>query len=111
MQMEQAQRREEDYIAVGASGDLKEEQMMVCVVKNQPVLIIRNHHNLYAISGVCSHAYSELIDGELEGDKIYCSLHFACFDIRTGMPLEGPANKPLRTFEVKEDEGKIWVRE
>ncbi len=108
--MGRSQQIKEEFVAVSASDDVKEGQLVASVVNNQPVVIIRSNQNLYAVSGVCSHAYSELADGELEGERLYCSLHFACFDIRTGVPLEGPTDRPLRTFEVKESDGIIWVR-
>ncbi|PSR32696.1 MAG: Rieske (2Fe-2S) protein [Sulfobacillus benefaciens] len=100
----------EEFVAVADSQSLSEGGFISCLVRKEPVLITRVKEKLYAVSGVCSHAYSELSDGELEGERLYCSLHFACFDVRTGQVLEGPTDKPLKTFEVVESEGRIWIR-
>ena len=99
-----------DFVPVAKSQTIDANQFKKCVVNNEPILIIRTHDALYAVSDICTHAYSELSDGELEGERLYCSLHYACFDIRTGKVLEGPTDQPLKTFEITEFDGQIWVR-
>lgn len=99
-----------EFIAVAEADSLLDDQALACMVDNQPVLVFRLGHEIYAVSGICTHAYSELAEGEWDGVRLYCSLHFACFDIRSGAVLEGPAEEPLKTFEVKEYQGKIWIK-
>ncbi len=57
----------------------------------------------YAISDVCSHAYSQLSEGEVYPDEgtVECPLHGAEFDIRTGKQLSFPAVTPVAKYELR----------
>lgn len=57
----------------------------------------------YAISDVCSHAYSRLSEGDVYADEgtVECPLHGAEFDIRTGNNLSLPAVTPVPSYEVR----------
>lgn len=98
------------YIYVCSSSELEEDDLMECEEDTKTIVVGRTEGEVYAIDGICSHEYSELIDGELEDGCIVCPLHFACFDIRDGSVLEGPATDPLQTYEVIETDGSIWVK-
>ena len=39
-----------------------------------------------------------------------CAWHGAAFDIRTGDAVQLPAVEPVRTFEVRVEDGRVWVR-
>jgi 3-phenylpropionate/trans-cinnamate dioxygenase ferredoxin subunit len=42
--------------------------------------------------------------------QITCPLHGACFDLRTGTALSGPAVAPLRRFEARIEGDRVEVR-
>ena len=48
--------------------------------------------------------------GEIEGNEIICPRHGARFCLRTGEALTPPAYEPVRTFETKIEDGRLWVR-
>ncbi|SFE80421.1 Rieske (2Fe-2S) protein [Alteribacillus iranensis] len=98
------------YHFVGYSTSIPDGEMQELTVGKEVVLIARIDGNLYAVDGICSHAYAELVDGELDEHCLYCPLHFACFDVRNGEVLEGPATEPLPVFDVTEENGEIWVK-
>lgn len=63
-----------------------------------------------ALDHSCSHAGGPIGDNRLrEGCLIECPWHNAVFDARTGEVRRGPARKPLRTYEVKIEDGVIFV--
>lgn len=97
------------YVYVGSSESIEEGEMVECAVGTETVVVSRVNGKVYAVEGICTHAYSELIDGELDGTCLTCPLHFACFDIRDGAVLEGPADTPLKTYEVTESNGSVWI--
>lgn len=99
----------DDYINIATSESIKEGEMVACEIGKETVLVSRVNGKVYAVDGICTHAYSELIDGELDGPCLTCPLHFACFDIRDGTVLEGPAEQPLRTYDVVESNGSVWI--
>ena len=46
----------------------------------------------------------------MEDCQIICPRHGAHFCLRTGEALTPPAYEPLRTFEVREENGRILVK-
>jgi len=64
----------------------------------------------FATTNVCTHDEAYLSDGELFGHVVECPLHGARFDVRTGKVLSLPAVYPLKTFEVRVEDGKVQVR-
>lgn len=64
----------------------------------------------FATTNVCTHDEAYLSDGELFGHVVECPLHGARFDVRTGKVLSLPAVYPLRTYEVRVEDGKVQVR-
>jgi len=66
----------------------------------------------YATSDTCTHEEWSLgEDSDLEGCEVTCPLHMARFDLRTGKPLCLPATTPLTTYEVRVEDGTIFVIE
>ncbi|WP_017549896.1 Rieske (2Fe-2S) protein [Salinicoccus carnicancri] len=110
MNSKNIQSETEEYTFVAASASLEDEDMIEVLVGKETLLIARTNGNVHAVDGICSHAYAELVDGELEDHCLYCPLHFAAFDIRDGSVLEGPADTPLSVYEVFEQDGSIWVK-
>jgi nitrite reductase/ring-hydroxylating ferredoxin subunit len=97
------------YVYVMDSDALQEDPVET-VVENHIIIVARVDGELYAVDGICSHAYAELIDGGLDGHCLTCPLHFACFDIRDGSVIEGPTDVPLKTYKAKEEDGGIWIQ-
>ncbi|TCP22674.1 3-phenylpropionate/trans-cinnamate dioxygenase ferredoxin subunit/anthranilate 1,2-dioxygenase ferredoxin subunit [Scopulibacillus darangshiensis] len=98
------------YTFVATSDSVEEGEMIEVTVGKETLVVARVHGSVHAVDGICSHAYSELVDGELEDHCLYCPLHFACFDIRDGSVVEGPADEPLSVYSVIELDGFIWVK-
>jgi nitrite reductase/ring-hydroxylating ferredoxin subunit len=42
-------------------------------------------------------------------DRVVCQLHLSQFDLRTGEVNNPPATEPLRLYNVKIEEGSIFV--
>jgi apoptosis-inducing factor 3 len=75
--------------------------MLAGQVDGEPVLLVRRGAVFYAIGGSCSHYSGTLADGLLVGDTVRCPLHHACFDLRTGEAVHGPAISALPCYDVK----------
>jgi NADPH-dependent 2,4-dienoyl-CoA reductase/sulfur reductase-like enzyme/nitrite reductase/ring-hydroxylating ferredoxin subunit len=88
-----------------ASSELK--NVLLGQANGESVLLVRRAGAVYAIGGKCSHYSSSMLEGRVEGDTIRCPWHHACFDLRTGEAIEGPAFNPLPCWEVQERDGRI----
>ena len=65
---------------------------------------------IFATGNICTHAMASMHDGIQEGEVIECPLHDGKFNIKTGAPLCPPVIDPLPTYEVKVENGKIFVK-
>ena len=76
---------------------------MRCVdVDGVQVLLVHAKDGIFhAVDNICTHAYAQLDEGRLRGNRVICPLHGASFDIRTGAVLGAPATAPLASYPVR----------
>ncbi len=74
------------------------------------VSVARVGGTLYAFDDLCTHEACPLSAGLLTDNVLMCQCHGSQFDVTTGGLLRGPATKPLTTYQVREQDGKIDVR-
>ena len=63
----------------------------------------------YAIENLCTHDDGPLAEGALDGHRIQCPRHDACFDVRTGKALTLPAILDVSCFPVRVQDGDVEV--
>ena len=74
------------------------------------IVIARTEGGWFAVEDRCTHAgcaFSE--DADLHDFEIVCNCHGSEFDIRTGAVRRGPAERPVRTFPVREANDRLEV--
>ncbi len=64
---------------------------------------------VYCVDGVCTHEEALLSQGFMVEERVVCQLHLSQFDLRTGEVYNPPATEPLRRYNVKIEEGAIFV--
>ncbi len=102
---------EKKVFLLGNSDDFEEEEPVEATIDDKVILATRTEEgDVLAVDGICTHQYAKLADGDIEEHYVYCDLHFACFDMRTGEAVEGPTDVPLGTYEVEEKDGKVWIK-
>jgi 3-phenylpropionate/trans-cinnamate dioxygenase ferredoxin component len=100
----------EGFVDVLALADLPEGGQRTVLLGFQRVLLCRSAHGLYAVAGLCPHAFQPLEGGEIRDQSIRCRKHGACFDLSTGAPLNGVTNQRLRTYTVRVRDGRIEIQ-
>jgi 3-phenylpropionate/trans-cinnamate dioxygenase ferredoxin subunit len=82
----------------------------VCLqVAGSAVLVIRTEEGLFACAETCTHEKASLTGGAVLGDTVECPLHGAVFNLRTGAVEFGPAEEPLQVYEVREEDGRLFI--
>jgi nitrite reductase/ring-hydroxylating ferredoxin subunit/uncharacterized membrane protein len=100
----------EEFVDVLAIDDLPPDKPVVVEAGDVPVLLVRQGEEVYAVGNVCTHAGGPLSEGKIEGCDVICPWHGSRFCLHDGAPVDGPAVTPLRTFEVREQNGRIAIR-
>jgi len=98
-------------IRIAASSDIAVGQTKAFMNKDKsgrgkPYIITRTSKELVAFDNVCTHAGCGV---EVDRDDLICRCHTSYFDNKTGKAISGPANAPLRSYEIKEVAGEIYV--
>ena len=65
--------------------------------------------DVYAVDGTCTHEETPLSQGFMLEERVVCQLHLSQFDLRTGEVYNPPAVIPLKPYNVKIEEGNIFV--
>ncbi len=100
----------DEWHDVGADSDVSDEDAFSAKVGDTEIGIYRIDGTLYALEDVCPHAYALLSQGFVDGDQVECPLHEAVFHIPSGKCLKEPADRDLKTYEVKAENGRLLVR-
>jgi 3-phenylpropionate/trans-cinnamate dioxygenase ferredoxin subunit len=98
------------WIDAGPTADLHDGEAISIPVGRRMIAVVRSGAEYFAIEDVCTHDGAELTGGEVEGTEIICPRHGARFCLRTGQALSPPAYEPVRVFETKITDGRLWVR-
>lgn len=90
--------------------DIEPGKVKVVEADGKRLAICNDDGALYAIDDVCTHDRGPLGQGELVGNhEIECPRHGARFDVRTGRPTCLPAVRPVTTYPVRVENGRIFV--
>jgi nitrite reductase/ring-hydroxylating ferredoxin subunit len=96
-------------IAVAPLAALADGEMLECRAAGADVLLCNVFGQYYAVAARCPHAGQRLATGRLDGFTLYCPLHRASFDVRSGAVLSGPAQEPLACYPTETGAGRVSV--
>jgi nitrite reductase/ring-hydroxylating ferredoxin subunit len=99
-----------EWTPAADASQLPDGRPLRVVVKDTPVLLLRDGEQIFAIHDRCSHRGCSLSDGSVEGNEIVCSCHGSRFDRRDGSLKGGPATAAQPAFQVRQEDGRIEVR-
>ena len=99
------------FVPVAKVDELSPGQMKWVAVNGERRVLANVEGMFYAISDVCGHRNAPLSRGKLQGYLIECPLHFAQFDIRTGELVSGPVSAAVPVYEVRVEDGSVWVKD
>lgn len=88
-----------------SNGEIKK----VAVNDDLEVVLAKVDGAFFAVYGKCTHYGAPLGDGALNGNRLICPWHHACFDIKTGKHLEAPGIDGLQTYDVTVEGDSVWM--
>jgi NADPH-dependent 2,4-dienoyl-CoA reductase/sulfur reductase-like enzyme/nitrite reductase/ring-hydroxylating ferredoxin subunit len=97
-----------EHIAANVN-ELKNGEMKTVTLDGNEVLLSKIDEHFYALGAHCTHYGALLSDGVINGDRIVCPWHHACFNAKTGDNLEPPANDSLPRYETKIDGENVII--
>jgi nitrite reductase/ring-hydroxylating ferredoxin subunit len=97
-----------EWVSVAQETDVRE--VLRVDIGGQPVALFRVDGQVFALHDICSHEYARLSDGELWDDRVYCPKHGSAFDVKTGAVEGLPATAPVKSFPVRVEAGRVYVR-
>ena len=100
-----------DWTDIGSLAELEASSRLEADVDGYRVRVAQVNGKLYAFEDRCTHDDSPFDDAPIEDNEIICPRHGARFSLRTGDALTPPAYEPIRTFNVKVENGRILVEQ
>ena len=98
------------FVAVFKASEVAPGAMKWVAVDRERVLVANVDGAFYALRDACGHRGAPLSRGTLVGHVVECPLHFACFDVRTGALLSGPAAADVPTYPVLVDGDTVYLK-
>ena len=100
-----------EWVDIGPVSELAEAVPFSAEVDGVAVVVVRCGADLYAVEDRCTHDGESLEGAEVEDCQIICPRHFSHFCLRTGEALTPPAYEPLRTYRVREQDGRLLIEQ
>ncbi|HLE78678.1 MAG TPA: non-heme iron oxygenase ferredoxin subunit [bacterium] len=99
-----------EYVAVATTEEIPPGTAKLVHINGYRVAIFNVGGTFHAIDDVCTHEEASLAAGPVYGDIVACPKHGSRFHIPTGRVLSLPAVRPVDTYPVKVEDGRVWVR-
>jgi|SRR5271170_770475 len=97
------------WIDVAGSDAVSETTPLDIEIDGFAVVIVRCGTGLYAVEDRCTHDGESLAGAQVEDCQLICPRHGARFCLRTGEALTPPAYEPVRTYAVREADGRVLL--
>src|SRR5579871_319228 len=88
---------------------LIENQPLLGHYEGEPVVLVRQGNDGFAIAATCTHYGGPLAEGLVVGDTIRCPWHHARFSLGTGEAVGAPALNPVSCFMVRRSGDMIAI--
>ena len=100
-----------DYELVATLEEIPDGGMKQVVVRGEPVGLYRVGEDVYAVHDICTHEEAYLSEGDFDADdlEVECPLHGSHFNVQTGEVRILPATRPVMTYQVKVEGGRVMV--
>ncbi|MBR0896765.1 non-heme iron oxygenase ferredoxin subunit [Bradyrhizobium tropiciagri] len=103
------QHEADGWLHACAVAAVSEDEGHAIVLDDRHIGLFKIDGEIYALDNICPHEFALLTGGFVEDGLVECPLHQACFDIKTGRKVSGPAERDARAVRVKVENGQVYV--
>ncbi len=100
----------ETWVTAATASELPPGEMIGVQLAGEHVALYNVDGAFYATSNICTHAFTYLSEGWLDGTLIECPLHAGQFDVTTGKGQGAPITCDLKTFPTRVVDDEVQVR-
>ena len=100
----------ENWLLVSGTKDMDIEDIVRFDHDNKTYCVYKLEDGFFATDGICTHEEVHLEDGLVMDGEIECPMHQGIFDIKTGKDISPPACEDLKTYAVKVEKDKIYIK-
>jgi len=98
-----------EAVAVARVDELEVDQMKLLKVGGERIVLGRTEEGYVAFDDRCTHRGGSLADGVMICGTVQCLWHGSQFDVLSGEVEAGPAELPLRTYQVEVAEDDVLL--
>lgn len=99
---------------MAAVSDLTEKKPVRVAMEDSVVLLLMADDQVFAIGNQCTHQGAGLDRGvvKIAGSvrTVTCPAHGSVFSLDDGKVMRPPATKPVPVYDVKVEDGRVFVR-
>jgi nitrite reductase/ring-hydroxylating ferredoxin subunit len=103
-----------EWADVAALSDLTERKPVRVAMDGSSLLLLKDDDQLLAIGNECTHQGAGLDRGVIKVSgsvrTVTCPAHGSTFNLDTGKVMRPPATKPVPVYDVKVEDGRVFVR-
>ena len=104
-----------DWTDVGTIDDLPPAKPHRVVAGDSVVLLLKSDDQIFAVGNQCTHQGAPLDKGvvKIAGSvkTVTCPAHGSTFNLETGKVMRPPASKPVPVYDVKVEDGRVFIRQ
>ena len=99
-----------NWILVCNESEIEIDDLKRFDYKDKTFCIYKLKDGIYATDGLCTHESFHLEECLVMHEEIECPMHQGIFDIKSGKAVSEPACVDLKTYEIKVEEKKIFIK-
>jgi len=96
-------------LEVCEANELQTNQMKLIHAKNKRIVVARTEQGYVAFEDRCTHKGGSLAGGAMICGTVQCPWHGTQFDVKTGEVKAGPGKDKIKTYEISEANGKLYL--
>ena len=103
-----------DWVEVTNDAEMSEGKPIRVAVEGEQVFLLKAGGEHFAVGNQCTHQGAGLDKGvvKIAGSvkTVTCPAHGSTFNLETGKVMRPPASKPVPVYDVKVEDGRVYVR-